>query len=72
MKKMSSSSSSLSSSSSSLVVLIVVVVYVAKQKKNEIFQKLRLSKTKVINKLKESWRGPFVINKARFYHSLSL
>ena len=71
MKKMSSSSSSLSSSSSSLVVLIVVVVYVAKQKRNEIFQKLRLSKTKVINKLKERWRGPFV-NKARFYHSLSL
>ena len=42
------------------------------KKEMKLFQKLRLSKTKVINKLKESWRGPFVINKARFYHSLSL
>jgi len=41
------------------------------KKEMKLFQKLRLSKTKQ-NKLKERWRGPFVINKARFYHSLSL
>ena len=68
MKKMSSSSSS---SSSLVVLVVVVVVYVAKQKRNEIISNFVFA-VKVINKLKERWRGPFVINKARFYHSLSL
>tara|TARA_A100001037_G_scaffold58486_1_gene50626 strand:+ start:449 stop:619 length:171 start_codon:yes stop_codon:yes gene_type:complete len=56
------------------VLVVVVVVYVAKQKRNEIIISKKTSsfKNKIINKLKERWRGPFVINKARFYHSLSL
>ena len=42
------------------------------KKEMKYFKNFVFQKQKVINKLKERWRGPFVINKARFYHSLSL